>query len=195
MNIYLFTFIYIYIKKFTKLKIRRSFLIYLCIKHKLFLLKMYYSRPITSTEDCGGIHICSESGRNFLVPLGTKTEELLNTLIKMFNGQLNRPYYVKSAQPKNPIFGVLRLNDPHFLQMKKSHRDLFEMIVDHYTGLQLIFDTDKSTNEHPVHIYGHNADHVWRIHCNDIVTEIYVDAESIVQETIESFRFAYRRDE
>lgn len=157
---------------------------------------MYYSRPITSTEDCGGIHICDEAGHNFLVPLGTKTEELLNTLIKMFNGQLDRPYYVKSAQPKNPIFGVLRIsdNDPHFFAMKESHRELFIAIVDHYTGLQLVFGNE-SARDHPIHIYGHNDGHVWRIHCNDIISEIYVDSESIVKETVESFRWAYRRDE
>ncbi len=157
---------------------------------------MYCSQPITSINDCGGIHICDEEGRNFLVPIGPKTEEVLNTLIKTFNGQLDRPYYVKSALPKNPIFGIVRLNDSHFLSMKKSHRDLLEMILDHYTGLQVIFeDCNSITVDYPVHIYGHNAEHVWRIHCNDIVTEIYVDAESIVNETINSFKFAYRRDE
>ncbi len=158
---------------------------------------MYCSRPITSTKDCGGIHICHDEGRNFLVPLGTKTEELLNTLIKMFNGQLDRPYYVKSSLPTNPIFGVLRLNDRLFNDMKDSHRELFIEIVDHYTGLQIVFDdgTGKSTTEYPVHIYGHSDGHVWRIHCNEIVTEIPVDAESIVQETINSFRWSYHRDE
>ncbi len=158
-----------------------------------------YSRPIASIEDCGGMHICHEGGLNFLVPLGSKTKELLNTLIKIFNGQLNRPYYVKSSLPENPIFGVLRLsdNDPHFFAMKDSHRELFIEIIDHYTGLQIVFDdaTGKCTTEHPIHIYGHNDEHVWRIHCNDIVTEIYVDSESIVKETIESFRWAYLRDE
>jgi hypothetical protein len=158
---------------------------------------MYYSRPITSTKDCGGIHICDEGGRNFLVPLGTKTEELLDTLIKMFNGQLDRPYYVKSSLPAKPIFGILRLNNPLFNNMKDSHSELFIAIVDHYTGLQVIYEdgTGKCTSEHPVHIYGHNDGHVWRIHCNDIVSEIYVDSESIVSETVESFRWAYRRDE
>ena len=158
---------------------------------------MYYSKPITSTNDCGGIHICDEGGRNFLVPLGTKTEDLLNTLIKTFNGQLNRPYYVKSSLPAKPIFGLLRLNDQHLNNMKSSHRELFIEIVDHYTGLQVIFDTESTSNDidYPVHIYGHNTQHVWRIHCNDVVIEIYVDSESILNETVESFRFAYRRDE
>ncbi len=157
---------------------------------------MYCSQPITSINDCGGIHICDEEGRNFLVPIRPKTEELLNTLIKTFNGQLDRPYYIKSALPKNPIFGIVRLNDSHFLSMKKSHRDLLEMILDHYTGLQVIFeDCNSTTVDYPVHIYGHNDSHVWRIHCNDIVTEIYVDAESIVNETVDSFKWAYRRDE
>ncbi len=155
---------------------------------------MYCSQPITSTKDCGGIHICDEHGINFMVPLGTKTTELLNTLIKMFNGQLDRPYYIKSAQPQNPIFGIVQLNDPAFVTMKKSHRELFTMIVDHYTGIQIVFDTE-SVIDYPVHIYGHNDGHVWRIHCNDIVTEIPVDSMGIVQETIESFKFAYRRDE
>jgi hypothetical protein len=158
---------------------------------------MYSNRSITSTVDCGGIHICDNEGDNFLVPLGTKTEELLNTLIKTFNGQLDRPYYVKSALPNNPIFGIIRLNDPHFFDMKDSHRELFIQIVDHYTGLQVIFEDGSGMlkGTFPVHIYGHNAEHVWRIHCNDVVTEIYVDAKSIVDETIKSFRFAYRRDE
>lgn len=156
---------------------------------------MYYSKPITSTKDCGEIYICDEGGRNFLVPLGTKTEDLLNTLIKTFNGQLNRPYYIKSSLPAKPIFGLLRLNDQYLNNMKSSHRDLFIEMVDHYTGLQVIFEDTLITTDYPVHIYGHNDGHVWRIHCNDVVTEIYVDAESIVNEIVESFRFAYRRDE
>jgi hypothetical protein len=149
-----------------------------------------------SIEDCGAIHICGETGINFQVPIGTKSTELLNKIINIFNGQLDRPYYVKNALPKNPIFGIIRLNDSHFLSMKKSHRNLLEMIFDHYTGFQLIFeDTNSISVDYPVHFYGHNSEHVWRFHCNDIVTEIYVDAESIVNETIESFKFAYRRDE
>ncbi len=157
---------------------------------------MYCSKPITSIEDCGGIHICAENGTNFLVPIGTKTTELINTLIKTFNGQLDRPYYVKSGLPKNPIFGILRLNDSHFLSMKNSHRDLLEMIMDHYTGFQVIFEDCNSISvDYPVHVYGHNVDHVWRIHCNDVVTEISVNAESIVNEIVDSFKWAYRRDE
>ncbi len=154
---------------------------------------MYSSQPITSTKDCGGIHVCDENGDNFLVHLGSKTEELLNTLIKMFNGQLDRPYYVKSSQPQNPIFGVVILNDQHFNDMKASHRSLFIEIVDHYTGLQVLFNTE--SREDPVHIYGHNVGHVWRIHCNDIVTEIPVNSIEIIQEIVESFRWAYRSDE
>jgi hypothetical protein len=156
---------------------------------------MYCSQPIVSTKDCGDIHICGEDGLNFLVPIGVKTEEVLNTLIETFNGQLDRPYYVKSSLPKNPIFGVLRLNDPYFIAMKKSHRDLFTMIMDNYTGFQVIFEDNSTNIDYPIHIYGHNVDHVWRIHCNDVVTEILVDAKSIVNETIEAFKFAYRRDE
>lgn len=157
---------------------------------------MYSSCTISSIEDCDGIHICDENGINSLIPLGMKTIELLNTLIKTFNGQLNSPYCVKSALPKNPIFGIIRLNDPHFLHMKESHRNLFIEIIDHYTGLQVIFDNDNSISvNHSIHIYGHNDQHVWRFHCNDIVTEISVDAESIVQETVDSFKWAYRRNE
>lgn len=157
---------------------------------------MYCSKNIASTNDCGGIYICHEGGRNFCVPLGTKTEELLNALIKTFNGQLNRPYYVKSSLPAKPIFGLMRLNGSHFSNMKNSHRELFIEIVDHYTGLQLIFDTESMKKDtFPVHIYIHNDQHVLRIHCNDIVTEIYIDSESIVNETVNSFKCAYSRDE
>ncbi len=158
---------------------------------------MYCSKPIASINDCGGIHICDEEGRNFLVPIGTKSEELLNTLIKIFNGQLDRPYYVKSALPNNPIFGIIRLNNLHFSDMKDSHRELFMNIMDHYTGLQVIFDdgTGMYKEPFPVHIYGHDDGHVWRIHCNDVITEIYVDAKLIVDETVDAFKFAYRRDE
>ncbi len=155
---------------------------------------MYSTDSITSTADCGSIHICGED-RNYMVTLGKKSTLLFDTLIQLFNGQLNRPYVIKSLLPQKPAFGIIRLNDSNFLNMKKSHRDFFTMLVDHYTGLQVIYEDDESKIDYPVHIYGHNAEHVWRIHCNDIVTEIYVDAKSIVDETFESFWFAYQRDE
>jgi hypothetical protein len=161
---------------------------------------MYHSQPIASINDCGGIHVCDEHGHNFLVPIGPKTTELLNTLINTFSGQLDRPYYEKSALPEKPIFGIVRLNDLHFSNMRDTHRELFMNILDHYTGLQVIFDTESMgtgmlKDPFPVHIYGHDDGHVWRIHCNDIVTEIYVDAQSIVNETVEAFKWAYCRDE